>query len=104
MTVTPDTESSSGDNVHWIFKNKDHGKTSATASLVRLFQGQTPTAVASTLEPPIDFAHCIFFNFVRAHVAFAVNGTDAYHLANPSALRVSIARMWSSIMICNLRA
>ena len=35
MTVTPETESSSGDNVHWIFKNKDHGKTSATASLVR---------------------------------------------------------------------
>jgi 26S proteasome regulatory subunit N1 len=22
-----------GDSVHWIFKNKDHGKTSATASL-----------------------------------------------------------------------
>ena len=37
MTVTPETESSSGDNVHWIFKNKDHGKTSATASLVCCF-------------------------------------------------------------------
>lgn len=36
MTVTPESEGSSGDNVHWIFKNKDHGKTSATASLVRL--------------------------------------------------------------------
>lgn len=35
MTVTPESESSSSDNVHWIFKNKDHGKTSATASLVR---------------------------------------------------------------------
>lgn len=33
MTVTPESEGSSGDSVHWIFKNKDHGKTSATASL-----------------------------------------------------------------------
>eukprot|EP00891_Asterochloris_glomerata_P006079 jgi/Astpho2/6079/e_gw1.00084.7.1_t len=31
MTVTPEGESS--ESVHWIFKNKDHGKASATASL-----------------------------------------------------------------------
>lgn len=31
MTVIPDNDSS--ENVHWIFKNKDAGKTSATASL-----------------------------------------------------------------------
>ncbi|DBB00701.1 TPA: hypothetical protein ACH3X3_002371 [Trebouxia sp. C0006] len=31
MTVIPETDST--ENVHWIFKNKDHGKTSATASL-----------------------------------------------------------------------
>ncbi|KAF8063704.1 RPN1B [Scenedesmus sp. PABB004] len=31
--VTPAAEGSGADAVHWIFKNKDHGKTSATASL-----------------------------------------------------------------------
>ncbi|KAI8473352.1 MAG: 26S proteasome regulatory complex [Monoraphidium minutum] len=31
--VTPSSEGSGGDNIHWIFKNKDHGKTAATASL-----------------------------------------------------------------------
>lgn len=32
--VTVGSEAGAGaDNVHWIFKNKDHGKTSATASL-----------------------------------------------------------------------
>jgi 26S proteasome regulatory subunit N1 len=31
MTVVADADAS--DSVHWIFKNKDHGKTSATASL-----------------------------------------------------------------------
>mmetsp|Transcript_16474 Transcript_16474/g.49335 ORF Transcript_16474/g.49335 Transcript_16474/m.49335 type:complete len:898 (+) Transcript_16474:187-2880(+) len=33
MTVVPEEGSSGGDNVHWIFKNKDHGKAAATASL-----------------------------------------------------------------------
>jgi 26S proteasome regulatory subunit N1 len=31
--VTASTEGQGGDSTHWIFKNKDHGKTSATASL-----------------------------------------------------------------------
>jgi RPN1 N-terminal domain len=61
MTVTPETESSSGDNVHWIFKNKDHGKTSATASLVCLVQGQRPAALPSIMTAPIALhqLHCL---------------------------------------------
>lgn len=33
MTAVPEAEGSGADSVHWIFKNKEHGKTSATASL-----------------------------------------------------------------------
>lgn len=33
MTVVSDT-SSSGSSGNWLFKNKEHGKTSAAASLV----------------------------------------------------------------------
>jgi hypothetical protein len=55
MTVTPESESSSGDNVHWIFKNKDDGKTSATASLVCLLHRQWPAALASIVKPPMSF-------------------------------------------------
>eukprot|EP00878_Enallax_costatus_P009276 GHUV01009695.1.p1 GENE.GHUV01009695.1~~GHUV01009695.1.p1 ORF type:complete len:780 (+),score=173.65 GHUV01009695.1:1347-3686(+) len=33
VTAGSDAAAGSGDSVHWIFKNKDHGKTSATASL-----------------------------------------------------------------------
>lgn len=33
MTVVAEEGTSGGDNVHWIFKNKDHGKAAATASL-----------------------------------------------------------------------
>ena len=47
MTVTPESEGSSGDNVHWIFKNKDHGKASATASLVRFFHALTRVLLPS---------------------------------------------------------
>jgi len=32
--MTPPTDSSSGGSGNWLFKNKDHGKTSAAASLV----------------------------------------------------------------------
>ena len=53
MTVTPESEGSSGDNVHWIFKNKDHGKASATASLVRFFH-----ALARLLLPSAP--DCVF--------------------------------------------
>ena len=35
MTVT--SESSSGSSGNWLFKNKEHGKASAAASLVLLF-------------------------------------------------------------------
>ena len=33
MTAIPEAEGTGADSVHWIFKNKEHGKTSATASL-----------------------------------------------------------------------
>ena len=33
MTVVAEEGTGGGDNVHWIFKNKDHGKAAATASL-----------------------------------------------------------------------
>ena len=35
MTVASDS-SSSGSSGNWLFKNKEHGKTSAAASLVRV--------------------------------------------------------------------
>jgi len=33
LTLPISSASRQGDAVHWIFKNKEHGKTSATASL-----------------------------------------------------------------------
>ncbi len=33
MTVTTEASTSGSDRVHWVFKNKDQGKTVAVASL-----------------------------------------------------------------------
>ena len=51
MTV-PSDSSSSASSGNWLFKNKEHGKTSAAASLVRIF---LPKQIFLSMGVPYKF-------------------------------------------------